>query len=118
MLLEEYIKNNNIVRSSLTGRNSIQNVISHVASMSSNLSYDNKDLIALSVSIAETFCIRKDVSRRLFLDVSTIIQRDHLSGIQRVVRAISKELVTNPQKLVLSWFIQNQMILSFTEQIH
>ena len=99
MLLEEYIKNNNIVRSSLTGRNSIQNVISHVASMSSNLSYDNKDLIALSVSIAETFCIRKDVSRRLFLDVSTIIQRDHLSGIQRVVRAISKELVTNPQEI-------------------
>ncbi len=99
MLLEECVKNNNIVRSSLTDGNSIQKVIRRVVSISPNLSHDNKDLIALSVSIAETFCIRKDVSRRLFLDVSSIVQLDHLTGIQRVVRAICKELVTNPQKI-------------------
>jgi glycosyltransferase involved in cell wall biosynthesis len=97
-LFEEIVKNKGAIQSSSTRHDSIQNIISHVASISSNLSFANKDLIALSSSIAETFCTRKS-RKRLFLDVSSIIKLDHLSGIQRVVLAVCNELINDPQEI-------------------
>lgn len=98
-LFEVIIKNNDAVQSPLTRRDPIQNIIRHVASISSNSSFDDKDLIALSASIAETFCTRKDRQRRLFVDVSAIIKQDDLTGIQRVTRAVCNELINTPQKI-------------------
>jgi len=98
-LFEEVVKNN-CARSPPRGRRDpIQSIISHVASVSSSSSFADKDSIALSASIAETFCTRKDRRRRLFLDVSSVIKQDHRSGIQRVVRAICNEVINNPQKI-------------------
>jgi glycosyltransferase involved in cell wall biosynthesis len=98
-LLEESIKNKGLIHSSSSRHDPIQNVIDNVAFMSSNLSFDDKDLIALSASIAETFCARKDHRPRLFVDMSAIIKQDYRTGIQRVARAICNELVNNPQKI-------------------
>ena len=98
-LFEESIMNNSMVRSLSTRSDPVQNIISHVASISSSLSFNEKDLIALSTSIAETFCTRTDRYRRLFLDVSSVIKQDDLTGIQRVVRAICNELIKNRQEI-------------------
>jgi glycosyltransferase involved in cell wall biosynthesis len=98
-LFEEIIRNNSTIPSSSKRSDSIGNVIRQVASINSNLSFKDEDLIALSASIAETFCTRKDSQRRLFLDVSSIIKLNHLSGIQRVVLATCKELINNPQEI-------------------
>jgi len=73
----------------------IKNIIRHVASLSS--SFEDNDLKMLSASLAESFCTRPH--HRLFLDVSSIIKLDHLSGIQRVVLAICNELINNGQKV-------------------
>lgn len=81
------------------GCDSVQNIISHVASISSGSSFDDEDLIALSASIAETFCTRKDCERRLFVDVSSIMKHDDLTGIQRVTRAICNELINDTKKI-------------------
>jgi glycosyltransferase involved in cell wall biosynthesis len=52
-------------------------------------------LMQLSQSIAQS--IPQDLIRRqLFLDVSVLVQVDSKSGIQRVVRSILRELLTNP----------------------
>jgi glycosyltransferase involved in cell wall biosynthesis len=98
-LFEEIVKSNSAIRSSSSRRDPIQDIISHVTSISSSSSFDDNDLIALSASIAETFCTRKNYQRRLFVDVSAIIKQDDLTGIQRVVRAICSELVNNPQEI-------------------
>jgi glycosyltransferase involved in cell wall biosynthesis len=98
-LFEEIVKNRGSIQSSSTRQDSIQNIISHVASISPNSSFNDRDLIALSSSIAETFCTRKSRRHSLFLDVSSIINLDHLSGIQRVVLAICSELINNPQEM-------------------
>ncbi len=65
------------------------------------LSIDDNDLIELSPSIADTFCTEEKENRppRLFVDVSSVKQKDHLTGIQRVTRAICTELLKNPQKI-------------------
>ncbi len=60
VLFEKIVKNNKAIPSSSTKCDPIQNIISYVASISSGLSFNDKDLIALSASIAETFCTRKD----------------------------------------------------------
>jgi len=64
-------------------------------------SIDDNDLIALSPLVAETFCSEEKENRppRLFVDVSRVMQKDHLTGIQRVTRAICTELLKNPQKI-------------------
>lgn len=98
-LFEEIVANKGAIQSSSTRRDPIQNIISHVASISSSKSIDDKDLTGLSASIAETFCTRKGHQHKLFLDVSSIIKLDHLAGIQRVVLAICNELINNPQNI-------------------
>ena len=98
-LFEVSVKNNSSIQKPSTRRDSIQNIINYVTSISSSLSFDDNDLINLSASIAETFCTRKDCQRTLFLDVSSIIKLDHLAGIQRVVLAICNELINNPQEI-------------------
>ena len=99
-LFEETIKNNKKSHKSSKERDPIKTIINHVTSMSSGLSFDDKDLIALSISISETFCPRKKPKPMLFVDVSAIIKQDDLTGIQRVTRAISSELINNPHHLV------------------
>ncbi|MHC1686994.1 MAG: glycosyltransferase family 4 protein [Methanothrix sp.] len=98
-LFEMMVKKDGSVQSISTTSDPIQNIIRHVASLSPDLVFDDKDLIKLSISIAETFCTRKNHSRRLFVDVSDVIKKDHLTGIQRVVRAICSELIKNPQTI-------------------
>jgi len=98
-LFEEIVRDRDRISSPSTRSDSIQNIIRHVASISSSFPFQDKDLKALSSSIAETFCTRKDSQHRLFLDVSSIITLDHLAGIQRVVLAICSELLRNPQEI-------------------
>jgi FkbM family methyltransferase len=65
------------------------------------LSIDDNNLIAPSPSVADAFYTEEKENRppRLFVDVSSVIQNDHLTGIQRVTRAICTELLKNPQKI-------------------
>jgi glycosyltransferase involved in cell wall biosynthesis len=98
-LFDEIIKKNGAVQSLLTTCDPIQDIIHNVASLSPGLSIDDKDLIALSLSIAETFCTGGYRPPRLIVDVSSVIQIDHLTGIQRVVRAICNELIKNALRI-------------------
>lgn len=95
-LFEDIIKNSSL-KSSSPNQDPIKNIIYNVASLDSNLSFDTEDLKALSSSIADTFCSRDIHENKLFLDVSSVITLDHLSGIQRVVLAICNELIKNQQ---------------------
>ena len=98
-LFEKIVENNSAIQSSSTKHDSIQNIIEHVASMSAISSPDDRELKLLSSSLSETFCSRNDRQSRMFLDVSSIIKLDHISGIQRVVLAICSELINNPQTI-------------------
>jgi glycosyltransferase involved in cell wall biosynthesis len=51
-------------------------------------------LIDLASSISESFPIEKK-ARKLFVDISELVQRDSGTGIQRVVRSIISELLKN-----------------------
>ena len=100
-LFEESVKKGCAAQSLSTRCDPVQSIIRHVASLSPGLSIDDKDLIALSSSVADTFCAEEKEKRppRLFVDVSRVIQEDHLTGIQRVVRAICNELIKNPPEI-------------------
>lgn len=54
---------------------------------------NNASLMALAKSLYETYPIKRN--RKIFVDVSTVVVNDHKTGIQRVVRAISAELLQN-----------------------
>lgn len=94
-LFEEILKKNFPPSSNSKKIDANSTIISHVASISPSLSIDDKDLIAISCSMAETFCMRKNHQLRLFVDVSAIIKQDDQTGIQRVTRAICSELIKN-----------------------
>ena len=100
-LFEEIVQRDGAVQSLSTTCDPVQNIIRHVASLSPASSIDDKDLIALSSSVADTFCTEEKENHppRLFVDVSRIIQKDHLTGIQRVTRAICTQLLKIPQKI-------------------
>jgi glycosyltransferase involved in cell wall biosynthesis len=98
MLFEEIAQKNCMVPAQSTRTNRIQNIIHNIASTSSRLHLDDTDLIAISYSIAETFCIKKGNKCRLFVDVSAIIRKDDQTGIQRVTRAICNELLNSPNQ--------------------
>lgn len=100
IIFEKYIKNGGKYATSSNRCDHIKTIINHVASMSSGLSFDDKDLIALSISISETFCPRKKPKPMVYVDVSAIIKQDDRTGIQRVTRAICSELINNPHPLV------------------
>jgi len=100
-LFEEIVQRDGAVQSLSTTCDPVQNIIRHVASLSPASSIDDKDLIALSSSVADTFCTEEKENHppRLFVDVSSVIQKDDLTGIQRVVRAICNELIKNPPRI-------------------
>ncbi len=52
-----------------------------------------QEMIAIALSLAETYSTKIGRSRKLFLDVSAVIKTGDRTGIQRVVRAICYELV-------------------------
>jgi len=95
-LLEIIVENDYRTSTSSKRYDPIKNIINHVSSMCSGLPFDDSDLIALSVSISETFCQRKDRKPIIFVDVSAIIKQDDRSGIQRLTRAICNELLISP----------------------
>jgi len=53
-----------------------------------------RDLLSVASAIARNH--PDDNKRRLFVDISELVQRDAKSGVQRVVRNILKELIENP----------------------
>ena len=52
-----------------------------------------QEMMAIAISLAETYSTERGRSRKLFLDVSAVIKTRDCTGIQRVVRAICYELV-------------------------
>jgi glycosyltransferase involved in cell wall biosynthesis len=98
-LFEDVVNNRDVPDILSEKRDPIQSIVRHVALISSSLAYEDNDLVALSASIAETFCYRKGHKCRLFVDVSSVIIKDDLTGIQRVVRAICNELISNLQEV-------------------
>lgn len=98
-LFEDALEDNRMTKTSLTREHRIQNLINHITSLKSCASFDDSDLISLSASISETFYKREGDQRRLFVDVSTVIKQDHHTGIQRVVRAICRELIESPKEI-------------------
>ncbi len=79
-IFEKIVDNNFLIQPSLPRPDPTQAIIGHVASMNSNIPFEDTELKLLSSSIAESFCSRKECPRRMFLDVSSIINLDHLSG--------------------------------------
>lgn len=57
-----------------------------------------QDLLNISQCIARNYPENSLNQNQLFVDVSELVQRDAKSGIQRVVKAILKELLVNPPK--------------------
>lgn len=57
-----------------------------------------QDLLNISQCIARNHPENSLNQNQLFVDVSELVQRDAKSGIQRVVKAILKELLVNPPK--------------------
>lgn len=55
---------------------------------------DEQDLVMLAGALAKNHCRRLD--HKLFVNVTGLVQLDHKTGIQRVVRSILKELLTCP----------------------
>ena len=98
-LFEEIVEKRGAIRPIRDVSSPTQSIIRHIASLSPNPPFSDSDLMALSYSIAETFCVRADKRRKLYADVSAIIKQDDLTGIQRVVRAICRELVNNPHEI-------------------
>ena len=58
-----------------------------------------QEIIAIAISLAETYSTEKGRSRKLFLDVSSVIKAGDYTGIQRVVRAICYELVRECKRI-------------------
>lgn len=57
--------------------------------------FNTPELISISQSIANNFPPKVKM-KQLFIDISELVQRDAKSGIQRVVRSLLKELISNP----------------------
>lgn len=53
-----------------------------------------KDCMIIAESIAKNHFLLQQ--KRLFIDISELVQRDAKSGVQRVVWSILKEIITNP----------------------
>lgn len=70
-----------------------EDTVPQLATIASGLSHD--DLAIVSNSISRTFPPSPRKAQWL-IDVSELVQRDSKSGIQRVVRAILNQLMTNP----------------------
>jgi len=67
------------------------------------LNLNEHDIQALATSIAESFprCETERDRPTLYIDASSIVIHDHRSGIQRVVRAISRELLRTDSNVVI-----------------
>ena len=72
--------------------NSYQALINKISCISAEPS--SVDLIQTAQSIADNL-IQSNLDRTCYLDLSCIVHFDHATGIQRVVRAISNELLKN-----------------------
>lgn len=57
---------------------------------------DPSDSDLASVAAAMAFNDAADIPKQLLLDVSELVQRDAMTGIQRVVKSILKELLNSP----------------------
>ncbi|MGD0020850.1 MAG: glycosyltransferase family 1 protein [Smithellaceae bacterium] len=58
-----------------------------------------REMMAIAISLAETYSTETGRSRKLFLDVSAVIKTRVYTGIQRVARAICYELVRECKKI-------------------
>ena len=67
--------------------------VSHVTRMNRAAELHETDLKLIAKAIAATFRPGDVNQRNLLIDISTVIQKDHGTGIQRVVRAIGSELL-------------------------
>jgi glycosyltransferase involved in cell wall biosynthesis len=68
-------------------------IIDYAASILS--SFSTQDKIILSNSLANNFPVRM-YQKRIFLDVSELVKQDLKTGIQRVVRSVLLEFISNP----------------------
>ncbi len=68
-------------------------VIHYAAQISS--SFSTQDKIILSSSLANIFPVRM-YQKRIFLDISELVKEDLKTGIQRVVRSVLLEFISNP----------------------
>lgn len=94
-LFDEFVGKREKIESLSIRNDPIENIINYIINIS--LSFTDNDLKMLSASVAESFYPRS--YRKMFLDVSSIITLNHLSGIQRVDLAICNELINNRQKI-------------------
>lgn len=78
---------------SLDQENPVKVVIDGIASHPSATHLEPEQLGEIAASLDETYPYSTDRPRRIFLDVSALIQDDSRTGIQRVVRSICCELI-------------------------
>ncbi|HOO50535.1 MAG TPA: glycosyltransferase [Alphaproteobacteria bacterium] len=72
----------------------VQRLVNAIANVTRTGTISEADLVNISSSIARNHP-KPGRSKRIYLDVSELVQRDAGSGIQRVTRAITKELLSN-----------------------
>jgi glycosyltransferase involved in cell wall biosynthesis len=73
----------------------IDEVARELSSLTPKLS--QQALLRVARSVAESLPVpSREIRRKLLLDVSSVVITDHRSGIQRVTRAISAELLKSP----------------------
>jgi glycosyltransferase involved in cell wall biosynthesis len=70
-----------------------ETIINALACLSHVCPPDDSDLVAASYSLAFNLGAKK---RQLLLDISSLVQSDAKSGIQRVVRSLLSEFLTDP----------------------
>ena len=70
-----------------------QRLVARLASMSSTVTASHNDLVSAARAISIN---RKDGPRQLMLDVSATAKNDLKTGIERVARNLSRELIKNP----------------------
>lgn len=93
------LKKNGANSSTISVADPVKTTIEEIAAGSIAAQLKSSDMMAIAVSLSETYPSKSDRPRKLFLDVSAMIQnRDH-TGIQRVVRAICYELVRECQEI-------------------
>lgn len=74
--------------------NSGENCLAQAIAKIDSAPHDERELLSIAKSIAQNQGLSSE--KQLLLDISILVQCDAKSGIQRVVRSILSELLTNP----------------------
>lgn len=77
------------------GNGIVKDLLGAIARLSGSEALSESDLLAVAAAIAQNHP-EPGRHRKLFVDISELVQRDAMTGVQRVTRSILRELSLNP----------------------